>query len=168
MTHPAMIRDATPDDIPTIAAIWNPILRDTAISFWPGERSEQEVRDYVAERQKQGHAVLVAEEDGQVLGFASYAQFRAGGGYAHSMEHTIHLVPGARGKGLGRALMHAIEDHARARGARLMIGGITGSNVESLRFHERLGYAEWGRIPAAGRKFGEWHELVLMGLDLQA
>lgn len=163
-----MIRDASADDIPAIAAIWNPILRDTAISFWPGERSEQEIRDYIAQRQQQGHAVLVAEDGGRVLGFASYAQFRAGGGYAHAMEHTIHLAPEARGKGLGRALMRAIEDHARARGARLMIGGITGSNAESLRFHERLGYAEWGRIPAAGRKFGAWHDLVLMGIDLQA
>lgn len=163
-----MIRDATPDDIAAIGAIWNPILRDTAISFWPGERSEQEIRDYIAARQEQGHAVLVAEQPGgPVLGFASYAQFRPGGGYAHAMEHTIHLDPSARGKGLGRDLMRAIEDHARARSARLMIGGITGSNIESLRFHERLGYAEWGRIPTAGRKFGEWHDLVLMGLDLQ-
>lgn len=162
-----MIRDASADDIAAIAAIWNPILRDTAISFWPGERSEQEIRDYVAERQKQGHAVLIAEDESEVLGFASYAQFRVGGGYAHSMEHTIHLEPKARGKGLGRDLMRAIEDHARARGARLMIGGITGSNLESLRFHEKLGYVEWGRIPAAGRKFGAWHELVLMGRDLQ-
>ena len=66
-----------------------------------------------------------------------------------------------------RALVTRANLSARARSARLMIGGITGSNIESLRFHERLGYAEWGRIPAAGRKFGEWHDLVLMGLDLQ-
>lgn len=163
-----MIRDATADDIAAIAAIWNPILRDSAISFWPGARSDHEIRAYIAERQAAGHAVLIAEDNHHALGFASYAQFRAGAGYAHSMEHTIHLAPDARGKGLGRALMRAIEDHAKARGARLMIGGITESNHESLRFHQRLGYAEWGRIPAAGHKFGAWHDLVLMGRDLWA
>ena len=61
------------------------------------------------------------------------------------------------------ALLAAVEDHARARGGRLMIGGITGSNEGSLRFHERHGYARWGFIPSAGWKFGQFHDLVLMG-----
>ena len=62
--------------------------------------------------------------------------------------------------------MQAIETHARDRGLRLMIGGITASNIGSIRFHERLGYAEWGRIPAAGFKFDRFHDLVFMGKDL--
>lgn len=161
-----MIRDATPGDVKAIAAIWNPILRDTAISFWPGPRSDAEILDYLESRQAAGHALLVATQGDSVTGFASYGQFRAGGGYAHSMEHTIHLAPEARGKGLGGHLLRAIEKHAKSRGARLMIGGITGSNTESLRFHQRHGYQEWGRIPAAGYKFGTWHDLVLMGRDL--
>ena len=48
-----------------------------------------------------------------------------------------------------------------------MIGGITASNKGSLRFHERHGYARWGVIPAAGWKFGQFHDLVLMGKDLE-
>lgn len=161
-----MIRDARHDDIPAIAAIWNHVLLNTAISFWPGARSDAEIRDYMDARQSAGHAFLVAEENGVIIGFGAYGQFRAGGGYAHSMEHTIYMSDGARGKGLGRALLRALETHARDRGARLMIGGVTGTNLTSLRFHEALGYAEWGRIPAAGFKFGAWHDLILMGKDL--
>ena len=163
-----MIRQALPEDAPAIAAIWTPIIRDTVITFWPTPRTEAEIVAYITERAAQGHPFLLAEDAGVILGYATYGQFRAGGGYARSMEHSIALAPQARGRGLGRTLMAAIEDHARGRGMRLMIGGITGSNDGSIRFHERLGYAEWGRIPAAGFKFGAFHELVLMGKDLSA
>lgn len=161
-----MIRASRPEDAAGIAAIWNPIIRESAITFWPTERTEAEIARIIAERQSAGHAHLVAETEGHVTGFATYGQFRGGLGYARSMEHTIHIAADQRGSGLGRALMIAIEDHARAAGHRLMIGGITGSNEGSLRFHARMGYAEWGRIPAAGWKFGQFHDLVFMGKDL--
>lgn len=161
-----MIRDARPDDAAAIGAIWNPIVRDTAITFWPTERSTSEIRAYIAAKQDAGHGCFVTEDGGQITGFAAYGQFRTGGGYAHSMEHTIYTAPGLRGKGLGAQLLGHVEDHARARGARLMIGGITGSNTGSISFHARHGYGEWGRIPAAGFKFGQWHDLILMGKDL--
>ena len=163
-----MIRDSRAEDAAAIAAIWNPIIRDTAITFWPTERGEAEIAATIAERQRQGFAHLVMEADGAIIGFASYAQFRGGGGYARSMEHTIHVAPEARGTGTGRALMIAREDHARAADHRLMIGAITASNEGSVRFHDRMGYAHWGRIPAAGWKFGTFHDLIFMGKDLAA
>lgn len=162
------LRHATPDDAAGIAAIWNPIIRGTVITFWPTDRSEAEIAGIIRDRQAAGHAYLVAEDAGAVAGFATYSQFRGGLGYARSMEHTIHVAPSARGKGLGRQLMAAVQDHARDCGHRLMIGAVTGSNTRSIEFHRRMGYGEWGRIPAAGWKFGEYHDLVLMGLDLQA
>lgn len=163
-----MIRPATPDDVPAIAAIWNPIVRDTVITLWPTERSDTEIATLIRDRQAGGHPFLVADEAGAVLGFATYAQFRHGGGYARSMEHTLYLAPDARGSGTGALLLGALEDHARAAGHRLLIGGVTASNEGSLRFHARSGYAEWGRIPCAGWKFGRFHDLVLMGKDLTA
>lgn len=163
-----MIRDATAGDAAGIAAIWNPIVRDTAISFWPTERSEAEIAGMIATRQAAGHAFLVAAAPTGIAAFATYTQFRNGGGYAKALEHSIHAHPDHRGQGLGAALLAAVEDHARAGGGRLMIGGVTGSNQGSLRFHERHGYARWGVIPAAGWKFGQFHDLVLMGKDLSA
>lgn len=163
-----MLREARASDAGAIAAIWNPIVRDTVVTFWPTERSQSEIAALITSRQAEGHAFLVAEDDGEVLAFATYAQFRSGIGYARSMEHTIHSAPEARGRGVGRQLLTAIEDHARGRGRRLMIGAITGSNAGSLRFHAACGYAEWGRIPDAGHKFGSYHDLVLMGKDLAA
>lgn len=166
MTGQVVIRDATAGDAAGIAAIWNPTIRDTAITFWPAERGEDEIAAMIAERQAAGHAFLVATVGGALAGFATYAQFRGGAGYARSLEHSIHIGRAWWGRRLGAAMMAAVEDHARARGGRLMIGGITGSNADSLRFHERMGYAVWGVIPAAGWKFGRFHDLVLMGKDL--
>ncbi len=161
-----ILREARPDDAPAIAAIWNPIIRDTVITFWPTERSDAEIAALIRDRQAMGHPFLLAHDGGRTLGFATYAQFRNGGGYARSMEHTIYLSPEARGGGTGRLLLAALEDHARTKGHRLLIGGVTASNEGSLRFHARAGYAEWGRIPCAGWKFGTFHDLVLMGKDL--
>ncbi|MCC5967113.1 MAG: N-acetyltransferase [Natronohydrobacter sp.] len=156
------LRHATPDDAPAIAAIWNPIIRDTVITFNPLERSAEEIAAMIAARQGAGRAFLVAEQDGTCLGFASYDQFRPGPGNARSMEHTINLAPEARGKGAGRALLAALEDHARAAGHHLMIAAITGSNAASIRFHEVLGYIHVGTMPQLGWKFGKYHDLVLM------
>lgn len=162
------LREATPDDARAVADIWNPIIRDTAISFWPTERCADEVSGIIRTRLSNGRAFFVAVRGERVLGFATYDQFRGGAGYSRSMEHSINAAPEARGHGVGRLLLRGIEDHARAAGHRLMIGGITASNTASIGFHRAMGYAEWGRIPAAGWKFGEYHDLVFMGRDLQA
>lgn len=157
-----MIRPATDADAAAIADIWNPIIRDTVVTFNPVEKTPQDIRDLIAARAAGGHGFFVAEAEGQLLGFASYGQFRNGLGYARAMEHSINLSPAARGRGMGRALMAALEDHARAAGRRFLIGAVTGSNVASIAFHASLGYREVGRIPDAGFKFGVYHELVLM------
>lgn len=160
------IRPATAADADAIAAIWNPIIRDTVITFWPTERSQADIAALIAERRRDGFAFLVAIDGDEVTGFASTSRFRGGAGYARTLEHTVHVAEGQRGKGTGRALMAAIQAHARAAGARVLIGAITAGNRASVQFHARLGFAEWGRIPAAGWKFGRFHDLVLMGKDL--
>jgi phosphinothricin acetyltransferase len=96
------------------------------------------------------------------VGFASYAQFRGGVGYRHTMEHTIILGPAARGRGLGRALMTAIEDHARAGGTHSLFAGVSAGNPEGRAFHAAMGFAETAVLPQVGYKFGRWLDLVLM------
>lgn len=156
-----MIRPATPADADAICAIWNPIIRDTGITFNPVEKTPQDVRALIAEKEAQGHAFLLAEGDG-VQGFANYGQFRGGLGYQHTCEHSIVLGEGARGKGLGRALMLAIEDHARARGVHSMFAGVSAENPQGVRFHAALGYREVATLPEVGYKFDRWFDLVLM------
>jgi phosphinothricin acetyltransferase len=161
MTCP-MIRPATEADSPAILAFWNPLIVETTITFSPTPHSPESLSALIAGRQAEGRAVLLAEAEGAVLGFASYDQFRKGAGYARSMEHTIILAAPARGRGLGRALMTALESQARASGVHLMVGGISAENPAAIAFHTALGYREAGRMAQAGHKFGRFIDLVLM------
>lgn len=156
-----MIRAATPDDIPAITAIINHVIRATTITFNSVEKSESEVLAMMTDRRALGFEMFVADVGG-VVGYATYVQFRAGVGYARSMEHSVALTDAGQGKGLGRGLMQAVEDHARAGGAHIMVGAITSDNVQSVSFHKALGYDLVGRMPEVGFKFGRYYDLLLM------
>ena len=157
-----MIREATGDDAAQIAAFWNPMIRDTAVTFNAAEKSVNELAGMIAERQAKARAFLVAEEAGQIMGFATYDQFRGGVGYRLSMEHTIILHPLAQGRGIGRALMGAIENHAIAMGYHVMIAGVSAENPAGRAFHEKLGYQFMATLPQVGHKFGRFMDLWLL------
>ena len=153
------IRQAITSDASAIAAIWNTEIRDGVTTFNSVEKAVAEIADLISARP---NAFLIAESEGQIIGFATFSQFRSGVGYAHSMEHTVYLDPEARGRGAGRALLGALEDLARAQGVHALVAGIGGENTTGIAFHASLGYVETGRMPQVGRKFGRWMDLVLM------
>lgn len=153
-----MIRLARTEDATRIADIQNAIIRDTAFTFNSQEKTSNELETAIAELP----CFMVAELNGDIAGFASYQQFRRGIGYGLTMEHTIVLAPQARGNGAGRALMEAIEEHARAAGVGSMWAGVSGENPDGVKFHARLGYTQIATLPRVGFKFGRWMDLVLM------
>ncbi len=157
-----IIRPARPQDYPAIVTLWNPVIRDTTIIFHSEERDEAMVGAIIDGRRALGHEFFVAEGEGAILGFATYAQFRPGNGYRHALEHSVILAPSAWGQGAGRALMDAVEDHARAAGGHTLFAGVSGENTAGIAFHERLGFRTVAVIPEAGRKFERWLDLVLM------
>lgn len=157
-----MIRPAAAADAPALAALLNHWIEHTAVTFNPVPKTEEDILVMIATKAAAGHAFLVAVEDGQLLGQASYGQFRGGLGYRTCMEHSISLLPGIHGKGLGRALLTAVEDHARDQGAHQMIAGVSGVNAAGRAFHERMGYRHIATVPEAGFKFGRFMDLVLM------
>ena len=152
-----MIRPATLADAAAIAALWNPWIRDTAITFASVEKTAADIVSLIETRP----CFFVAETTG-LLGFATYGQFRGGNGYATCMEHTVILSPDARGQGAGRALLQAVEAHARAGGAHQMIAGVSGENPDARAFHAAQGYHEVAILREAGFKFGRFMNLVLM------
>ncbi|MEM1077493.1 MAG: N-acetyltransferase family protein [Pseudomonadota bacterium] len=157
-----MIRPAEASDAEAIAAHWSALIRDTAVTFNTIEKSPGDVAALLLEKAEENLPFFVAIAEGEVMGFASYGQFRAGFGYANTMEHSIMLDRRAQGLGLGRALMAALEDHARGRDVHTLWAGVSGENPEGVRFHRHMGFTELATLPEVGFKFGRWMDLVLL------
>ena len=157
-----LIRQALLQDCPAIADLWNPVIRDGVATFNSVEKTAAGLGADLAAKQAEDRPFLLAFEQDTLMGFANYGQFRASNGYRHTMEHTIILSPKAQGRGIGRALMQAIEDHARARIVHSMFAGVSHENTAGLAFHRAIGYREVARLAQVGRKFDRWFDLVLM------
>lgn len=157
-----ILRDAVAADAEALAGLMNHWITGSTITFNAVTRTPQDIVQMIADKAKAGHALILAEEAGVLRGYATYGQFRAGVGYARSMEHSIALAADARGRGIGRALLGRIEDHARAGGAHSLFAGISGENTAGQAFHAANGFAHVAVIREVGFKFGRWLDLVLM------
>jgi L-amino acid N-acyltransferase YncA len=159
------IRDAVPDDVVAINALNNALI-DTTTVAWTEIHEDLKVRQAWMTKQRQvGNPILVAEADGQVIGFASYDDFRDSSkwrGYRFTVEHSVHIDEAHHGAGVGRELMEALIARATEAGKHVMIGAIDGENEVSIRFHQRLGFTEVARMPETGFKFDRWLDLVLV------
>jgi L-amino acid N-acyltransferase len=157
-----IVRPATEADLPPILAIYNDaVVKTTAI--WNDTIADLANRKtWLEARQKQNYPVLVAEEEGVVVGYGSFGDFRAFDGYRFSVEHSVYVAEGTRRRGIASALLEALTLKARELGKHVMIGGIAGDNLASLKLHAKLGFSESGRMPEVGFKFGRWLDLVFM------
>jgi len=163
------VRDATPEDLPEITAIYNALLESTTHEWTEIAHTVAEREQWLSDKRAAGRPALVAIDSGAVVGWATYGDFRDSErwpGYRYTVEHSIHVREDRWGRGVGRELMNSLVQHARAGGKRVMVAGIDGDNTGSIRFHERLGFFEVGRMPGIGEKFGRRLDLVLMQLIL--
>lgn len=156
------IRDATQADLPSILAVYNDaVLHTTAI--WNETPVDLENRRaWFVERRGRGYPVLVAVEGDEVVGYASFGDWRAFEGYRHTVEHSVYVHRDRRGAGIGESLLRVLMPRAAALGKHIIIAGIEAGNAPSLRLHARLGFVETARMPEVGRKFGRWLDLIFM------
>jgi phosphinothricin acetyltransferase len=116
---------------------------------------------WFAAKEAAGFPVVGAvDEDGQLLGFASYGTFRPWPAYKYSVEHSVYVHQGHRGRGVGLALMKKLIAVATEQEFHVMVGGIDVSNRASIALHEKLGFLHAGTILHAGYKFGRWLDLA--------
>jgi phosphinothricin acetyltransferase len=171
------IREAVGGDVAAMTAIQNALLATTTYEWTETPHTEADRHGWLERQRAAGHPVLVAVDGeshgdgGEVVGWAAYGDFRDAQkwpGYLPTVEHTVHVRGDRWGRGVGRLLIEALAVRARAAGKRVMVGGIDGSNVDSIRFHERLGFVEVARLPGIGEKFGRRLDLVLMQWALDA
>ena len=114
-----------------------------------------------------GFPVIGAIDDaGVLMGFASYGTWRAWPAYKYSVEHSVYVHKDHRGRGLGRVLMQALIDAARAQGKHVLVGAIDAANAGSIALHEGLGFTHAGTVRQAGFKFGRWLDVAFYQLIL--
>ncbi|MEJ1960931.1 MAG: N-acetyltransferase family protein [Gammaproteobacteria bacterium] len=113
------IRDATDTDLPQILAIYNDVITNTTAIYDETLSTLEERRAWFEARKRQGWPVLVAAEGAEVLGFASFGEWRARWGYRYTVEHSVHVRTDCRGQGIGRsAYRSAVSARARQGSAR--------------------------------------------------
>ena len=156
------IDDAAEADLPAILAIHNEVVANSTAIYSNDLSTLKERADWRAGRLAQGYPVLVARDGGEVLGFASFGDFRAWPGYAATVEHSVHVRADVRRRGVGRALLSALPDRARALGKHVILGGIDADNAASLALHMSLGFEKVAHFRQVGRKFDRWLDLVFV------
>ena len=176
MPTPALlIRPSTIDDLPAITAVYaQAVLHGTGtFELAPPDQPEMaRRRDDVLSK---GLPWLVAQAQGQVLGYAYASHFRPRRAYRFCLEDSIYLHPDARGQGVGRILLAELLGRCEAAGARQMLAVIgDAANAGSIGVHAALGFEHTGVLKASGWKFNRWLDVVLMqrglgpGADLPA
>lgn len=157
------IRPSREDDIPAIAAIYaHHVLHGTG-TFETEPPSPAEMASRRADVLGKGLPYLVAERDGELLGFAYCNWFKPRPAYRYSAEDSIYLAEAARGQGLGARLLAALSEAAEAAGVRKLIAVIGDSaNAGSIGVHRGQGFTQVGVLKDCGWKFGQWRDVVLM------
>ena len=155
------VRAANEADLPGILAIYNDVIATSTAVYTSQPSTLEERRAWFAARYAQGFPVLVAVDSREVLGFASFGEWRgAWPGYRYTVEHSVHVRGDVRGQGIGRGLVEALFPLALTLGNHVMIGGIDAANDASIRFHARLGFECVASFHEVGHKFGRWLDLI--------
>ncbi|MEP6876342.1 MAG: N-acetyltransferase family protein [Burkholderiales bacterium] len=164
MSAPALlIRPSTPADLPAITAIygWNVLHGTGTFELEAPDAAEMaRRRDDVLSK---GLPWLVVERSGVVLGYAYANHFRPRKAYRFCVEDSVYLAADAKGQGLGRLLLAELMARCEAAGARQMLAVIGDSaNLGSIGAHRTLGFEHVGVMKAAGWKFDQWRDVVIM------
>ncbi|MGA3404015.1 MAG: N-acetyltransferase family protein [Acetobacteraceae bacterium] len=164
---PITIRPATDADMDAVAAIYAHHVLHGRASFETEPPTAAEIRRRRADVVGKGLPYLVAEQAGEVLGYAYAGAYRPRAAYANTVENSVYLHPDAAGRGIGRRLLSALVAACEQCGLRQMVAVVGDSaNEASIRLHETLGFRRVGVLRDVGYKHGVWLDSVLLQRSL--
>jgi L-amino acid N-acyltransferase YncA len=152
----AAIRPAAPSDSAAIAAIYNRYIAETVITFEEEPVSSDEMAQRIADVQSARLPWLVAEEQGQVTGYAYATPWKTRSAYRYSVEITVYLASGSVGRGIGSLLYSRLFSTLEQLGIHAVIGGIALPNQASVALHEKFRCEKVAHFPQVGFKFNRW------------
>jgi phosphinothricin acetyltransferase len=149
------------EDLPALAGIYHHYVVTSHATFEVEPRSDEVVRSWFEGFGERGrHRLLVARDDGWILGYASSSIYRPRAAYAPSVETSVYLDAGVTGPGVGTALLSALLVELETEDVHRAYAGIALPNPASIRLHERLGYRHVGTFTEQGRKFGRYWDVA--------
>ena len=161
------IRPYQTEDAQAILDIINyNILHSTALYDYNIRTYEQQ-KAILDDKLAKNFPVIVAEADGQVVGFGMYSEFRFREAYKFTVEHSVYVANDYHGKGIGNVLLAELIALAKAQKIHTMIAVIDAENQGSVSFHEKFGFKTVGIIKESGYKFNRWLHSVFMQLILE-
>ena len=145
-----------------ILEIFNEAIANTTALYDYQLRTDADMASWFADKAAKKHPVIVAQSDaGELMGFASFGQFRLRPAYKYTVEHSVYVDTRHRGKGVGRQLLAAIVAAAEQQQYHVLVGGIDADNAVSIKLHESSGFTHCGTVRQSGFKFGRWLDLAL-------
>ncbi len=160
------IRDADPGrDAAACAAIYAPSVASAPTSFEERPPDAAELGARIA-AVSTTHPWLVAEEGGEVVGYAYARPYEERSAYRWTASVSVYVAPGRGGAGIGRALYEELFARLREQGFRMACAGITLPNPASVALHERLGFVQTGVGREVGWKLGAWRDVGYYQLEL--
>jgi phosphinothricin acetyltransferase len=155
------LRQASTADAGDLCRIYNREVEQSTVTLDLVPRSLDEQRAYITDRSG-GLAIVVAEIDDAVVGFASLSFYRDRPGYRTSVEDSVYVDRDHHGRGLGSALLGEVVRLATNHGFHTIFARVIGPQEASVALHERHGFALVGIERQVGRKFGRWHDVALL------
>lgn len=155
------IRQATRHDIGSIVEIYNEAVLNTVATFdtVPRTLAQQEAWfDAHGER----HPIVVAEQDGQVVGWASLNAYSDRLAYERTAELSLYIHSNHRGQGMGQQLTEAVLKAGKSAGLHTVLSRIVEGNESSIYIHEKWGFHHVGVMKEVGFKFGRLLDVVIM------
>ena len=162
------IRSATPDDAAAVWSIYRYYVENTAISFEITMPTQEQIRQRI-EKVLSGFPYLVAELNGQIIGYAYAGHFIPREAYYHCAEVSIYISREKHRNGLGRMLYEELATQLRRKGITQIYACIGVPEAEdeyltnnSAQFHAHMGFCEVGRFRNSGKKFGRFYHMIWM------
>lgn len=155
------VRSASLSDLPRLTEIYNHYVINTPITFDIEPKTVEGRVSWFEQFGSEGrYRLLVAEENGLIVGYAGSTRFRPKAAYDTTVETTIYCAPESKGHGVGSRLYAALFDSIAEEDIQLIVAGYTLPNAASEALHKSFGFKPVGIFPQVGRKFGRYWDVA--------
>ena len=155
------IRRAVLEDLDAITEIYNEAILQTVATFDTHPKTVEDQKPWFADHDSK-HPILVADQDGQVVGWASLSKWSDSCAYSGTAEVSLYVKSTYQGKGVGRKLLKTLVNKGEKAGLHTVVARITQDNEVSINLFKSEGFESAGVLREVGRKFGKLLDVITL------